>query len=156
MRASLRLALPAALLAVFPLALSAQATTTTTVVKKDSAGGQLTTTVTRTWTPTPTVAGLMTSIASADSAAVRWTAWKDASADNIELVDITPLVTAADSAAYARALAEHDARITALRTALVANEVLKTLLTTRQLTNATPVAVEFAPEGNKVRVYYKP
>ena len=151
MRASLRRALPAVRLAICPLALSAQ----TTTIRRGSVRGQLTTVI-RTWTSTPTVGGLMSSIANADSAAARWTSWTNASAGSIERVDITPLVTAADRAVYAKALVEHDAHLRALRTTLAANHVFKTLLANKPLTNATPVAVEFAPEGRKGRAYYMP
>ena len=73
-----------------------------------------------------------------------------------DVVDVTPLVTTDASESYAKVLTDQDAKIIELRKALLANEVLKELMATKKLDTAQPVAVEFSPDGNKVRVYYKP
>src|SRR6478672_4879201 len=146
-----RLLVLATLISVSPVIASAQSRDSTQrrdssqvrqrQTQRDSASGTL---VAR-----PTLSQLMTAISTLDSGTVRFTSATNLTADSIVLVDITPIVTATDTAALTTALTQNEKQITALRTALQEHVALQGLLTAQKVQNAQIVAVDVAPGGQR-------
>jgi hypothetical protein len=137
-------ALSAALLAAAPLAVSAQTT------RADSAAGRLDVSM------QPTLTTVMTALTATDSNMVRLATATTLTPDSIMLVDVTPLVTPADSATFSAAISANQKQIMALREALVQHAALQGVLSSRQVPLAQVIAVDVAGDGRRAWVLYRP
>ncbi|MES2524442.1 MAG: hypothetical protein V4617_17215 [Gemmatimonadota bacterium] len=131
-----------------PAVLSAQVRDST--VKRDSSAGRLDV------ASKPTLTTVMTSLTMLDSNTARLNAATAITADSITLVDVTPLVSASDSATFSATLLSSEKSITALRAAVEKHMALQGALTAKQVPVSQVIAVDVSPDGRRAWVFYRP